>query len=121
MGSNKLSDAAKMVGPLADACVTDMEKLCNNVTPGENRMLACLYNHVKELSESCEKSLLGADPKMKEAAAEMAFAITECIDDLVNLCPDIQPGDKRYFECLRKNDSEVSTTCKEAIKKVGYE
>jgi len=42
---------------LMQACRTDFDKLCSNVTPGGGRVLACLQSHAGQLSSSCAQTL----------------------------------------------------------------
>lgn len=118
---NKLAEADAMIEPVADACVSDMANLCGKVVPGDNRMLACLYSHSEKLSDRCEQSLFGASPKLKQAAAEMAYAVYECAVDLNTFCSDVKPGKTRSWECLNKNKAKISSRCNDALKKVEYQ
>ena len=118
---NKLTETTAMIEPLADACVSDMANLCWNVVPGDNRMLACLYSHSEKLSDRCEQSLFEASPKLKQAAAELAYAVNECAEDLNTLCSDVRPGNARFWECLDKNKAKISSRCNDALEKVEYQ
>ena len=40
-----------------------------------------------------------------------------CQADVAKLCPGIQPGGGRIMGCLKQNEAQVSTSCKEAIAK----
>lgn len=40
-----------------------------------------------------------------------------CKADVEKLCPGTQPGGGRIGECLKKNEAQVSPTCKDAIAK----
>mgnify|MGYP000367068232 CR=1 FL=1 len=118
---NKLTETTAMIEPLADACASDMANLCWNIVPGDNRMLACLYSHSEKLSDRCEQSLSEASPKLKQAAAELAYAVEECAEDLNTLCSDVKPGNARFWECLDKNKAKMSPRCNDALKKVEYQ
>ncbi len=118
---NKLTETTAMIEPLADACVSDMANLCWNVVEGDNRMLACLYSHSEKLSDRCEQSLSEASPKLKQAAAELAYAVNECAEDLNTLCSDVKPGNARFWECLDKNKAKISPRCNDALEKVEYQ
>jgi|EndMetStandDraft_6_1072998.scaffolds.fasta_scaffold282896_2 hypothetical protein len=39
------------------ACRGDYDRLCDNVTPGGGRILACLQSHAGQLSSSCAQAL----------------------------------------------------------------
>jgi Cysteine rich repeat len=40
-----------------------------------------------------------------------------CQADVAKLCPGVQPGGGRILGCLKQNEAQVSTSCKEAIAK----
>lgn len=39
------------------ACRTDHDRLCRDVTPGGGRILACLQSHAGQLTSSCAQAL----------------------------------------------------------------
>jgi hypothetical protein len=43
-----------------EACGNELETYCAGVTPGEGRLLACLYEHGDKLSGQCEFALYDA-------------------------------------------------------------
>lgn len=54
---------------LMQACRTDFDKLCSNVTPGGGRVLACLQSHAGQLSSSCAQTLPRAQALRNSAGA----------------------------------------------------
>ncbi len=44
-------------GMMKQACGEDVRKLCPGVQPGEGRIMQCLEQHAKEISENCGKLL----------------------------------------------------------------
>ncbi len=42
---------------IMQACRGDYDRLCDNVTPGGGRILACLQSHAGQLSSSCAQAL----------------------------------------------------------------
>ena len=40
-----------------EICAADIARLCSDVTPGENRILACLHGYADQVSTGCNKSL----------------------------------------------------------------
>ena len=66
------SDAtAAMQGPLAaqvrEGCSPELTRYCAEVTPGEGRLLACLYAHGDKLSGQCEFALYDAAARLERA------------------------------------------------------
>lgn len=108
-----------LVETVANGCKTEIESYCKTVTPGEGRILACLYAHQDKLSGKCEFALYDAAVRLERAVAALSYAANECEDDLDKYCQGVQAGEGRLLECIEKNDAKVSSRCKEALKEVG--
>jgi len=108
-----------LVKTVADGCKTELETFCKDVTPGDGRVLACLYAHGDKLSGKCEYALYDAAAQLERAVAALAYVVNECADDLERYCSDVPAGQGRLLECIKKNDTKVSARCKDAIKEVG--
>ena len=109
-------------GPLETAiegCKKELETYCKEVTPGEGRILACLYAYSDKLSGRCEYALYDAAAQLERAVAALTYVANECRTDLEKYCANIQPGQGRLAACLEKNDAKVSSRCKQALKDVG--
>ncbi|MBU1233678.1 MAG: cysteine rich repeat-containing protein [Proteobacteria bacterium] len=107
-----------LVQNVVDGCKTELDTYCKDVTPGEGRVLACLYAHNDKLSGRCEYALYDAAAQLERAVAALSYVVNECRDDLVKLCGDVPAGEGRLVECLAKNEKMVSERCKQAIKDV---
>ena len=104
---------------VADGCKMEIEKYCGQVTPGQGRVLACLFAHGDKLSAKCEYALYDAAVQLERAVAALTYVANECDADLEKYCASIAPGEGRLLECLEKHDKQVSGRCKQAIKDVG--
>ncbi len=100
-------------------CKTELDSYCSAVTPGEKRLLACIYAHEDKLSTRCEYALYDAASQLERAVSSLSYLATECRDDLQTHCANIKPGEGRLLACIDKNDSKVSVRCKQALKDVG--
>ena len=112
---------AETKGPVeivADGCKKDIETYCKNVTPGEGRVLACLFAYEDKLSNRCEYALYDAAAQLERAIASLTYLANECKDDLKAYCSDIKPGEGRLINCIDKKIEKVSNRCKQAIKDV---
>jgi hypothetical protein len=108
-----------LVETVANGCKDEIETYCKDVTPGEGRVLACLYARSDKLSNTCEYALYDAAAQLERAVDALAYVVNECADDLDQFCQNVAAGEGRLLECIEKNDAKVSTRCKEAIKQVG--
>ena len=109
-------------GPIetvANGCKVEIEKYCGQVTPGQGRILACLYAHGDKVSAKCEFAVYDAAVQLERAVAALTYVANECDADLEKYCESIAPGEGRLLECIEKHDEQVSSRCKQAIKDVG--
>ncbi|MEN6620104.1 MAG: cysteine rich repeat-containing protein [Smithella sp.] len=102
-----------------EGCSQDIKTYCQKVTPGEARILACLYAYGDKLSGRCEYALYDASVQLERKINAVNYVANECRNDLQNYCSDIKPGEGRLLNCLDKNKSKVSARCKQAVKDVG--
>lgn len=110
-----------LVESVVEGCMTELETYCKDVTPGESRVLACLYARNDKLSGKCEYALYDAAVQLERAVAALTYVVNECADDLDALCVDVVVGEGRLLDCLAENEAKVSSRCKDAIKEVVME
>jgi len=108
----------QLVQSVMDGCNKELNTYCKDVTPGQGRLLACLYAHGDKLSGQCEYALYDAAVQLERAVAALGYLINECRDDLETLCSRVPAGQGRLLKCLEENDAKVSSRCKQALKDV---
>ena len=108
-----------LVDTVARGCEREIKTFCKDVTPGEGRVLACLYSFWDRLSDQCDNALYDAAGQLQRAAAALRYVHSECWDDLKTYCADIRPGEGRLLQCLDKNDAKINMRCKRALKESG--
>jgi hypothetical protein len=111
--------AQNLVETVAEGCKTEIETYCKAVSPGEGRVLACLYAYQDKLSGKCEYALYDAAVRLERAVAALSYVANECEADLATHCAGVRAGEGRLLQCLEKNDAKVSPRCKGALKDVG--
>jgi len=111
--------AQGIVDSVKKGCDKELKTYCKDVTPGEGRVLACLYAYEDKLSGQCEYALYDAAAQLERAVNALSYAVNECRDDLTKFCSDIKPGEGRLLQCIDKNDAKVSGRCKQALKDTG--
>jgi hypothetical protein len=102
-----------------EGCKSELETYCKDVTPGDDRLLACIYAHEDKLSGQCEYALYDASAQLEHAVAAFNYAATECDDGVEKYCANVEVGEGRVLACLDRNDAKVSGRCKQALKDVG--
>ena len=104
---------------IAKGCEQELEKFCSAVTPGEGRVLACLFAHGDQLSGACEFALYDAAAQLERAVAALSYVANECDEDLDSLCASVETGEGRLLACLQENEAKVSGRCNRALSDVG--
>jgi hypothetical protein len=117
--AGNLSAQETLIETVANGCKTEIESYCKDVTPGEGRILACLYAHQDKLSGKCEYALYDASARLERAVAALTYLANECAADLKEHCSGVQAGEGRLLQCLEKNEAKLSARCKGAFKDVG--
>jgi hypothetical protein len=108
-----------VIETVATGCEKELAAYCQGVTPGDGRILACLYAHEDKLSGQCEYALFDAAAQLERAVAALAYLVNECGDDLDKHCAGVPAGEGRLLDCLDKNEKKVSRRCKQALKDTG--
>jgi len=111
--------AQGIVETVAKGCEQELKTYCKDVTPGEGRVLACLYSFWDRLSDQCDNALYDSAAQLQRAVATLSYVRSECWNDLNAYCADIKPGEGRLLQCLGRNDAKVSNRCKRALKDTG--
>jgi hypothetical protein len=104
-----------------EGCKAELDKYCKEVSPGDGRVLACLYAHQDKLSTRCEYAIFDAAAQLQRAVNALSYVAAECDDDLERFCANVDPGEGRLLNCLEKNEKKVSKRCKQAIQDVGLD
>lgn len=107
-----------LLDSVVEGCMTELETYCKDVTPGQKRILACLYSRNDKLSGKCEYALYDAAVQLERAIAALSYLVYECADDLDQLCADVPAGEGRLLECLAANEEKVTSRCKGAINQI---
>ena len=105
-----------LVDSVVQGCDKELKTYCKDVTPGEGRVLACLYSVWDKLSDQCDNALYDAAAQLARAVSALSYVVNECRDDLKTYCSDIQPGEGRLLQCMDRNYTKVSKRCKQALK-----
>src|SRR5262249_59006537 len=75
-GDHSLTDQVK------EGCKAELESHCKGVTPGEGRLLACLYAFEDKLSARCDYALYDASVRLERAVTALAYGATQCQGDI---------------------------------------
>jgi hypothetical protein len=104
-----------------EGCKTELGSFCKDVTPGEGRLLACLYAFEDKISPRCDYALYDASTQLDHAVTALAHGATECKADIDKHCGAVKAGEGRVLECLKKQGDAVSERCRQAMKDIGLD
>jgi hypothetical protein len=114
---------AAMEGELAanvlEGCGNELAEYCAAVTPGQGRVLACLYAHNDKLSGQCEAALYDSAARLERAINAVTYVGSACRTELKTYCTGVEVGEGRVAECLKDHASELSPECDQALVDVG--
>jgi hypothetical protein len=117
--SGHVSAQETLVDSVVKGCDKEIKTYCKDVTPGEGRVLACLYSFWDKLSDQCDNALYDAAAQLDRALTALSYVVNECRDDMKTYCSDIQPGEGRLLQCMDRNSAKLSRRCKQALKETG--
>lgn len=116
---------AAMQGELAtqvlEGCNSELMQYCAQVTPGEGRLLSCLYAYQDKLSGQCEHALYDAAARLERAIGAIAYVADQCRSELETHCTGVEVGDGRVAQCLKDHVAELSPGCDQALTDVGVQ
>jgi hypothetical protein len=110
--------AEGVIETVAKGCEKELTSYCKDVTPGEGRILACLYAHSDKLTGQCEYALYDAAVQLERFVAALSYIANECDADLEKFCAEVAVGEGRLLNCLDKNAEKISARCTQALKDV---
>ena len=93
----------------ARPCASDIEKFCTTVKFGGGRIAKCLKTNEAQLSAACKT-------RIAELKAQLMTIFEACEDDVEQLCPGVQPGQRRVLQCMKDHRESVSAECKDAVR-----
>jgi hypothetical protein len=89
-------------------CVSDLRRLCPGVVPGNNKLRACMREHIRDVSFPCLKTLA----KFAEVRRSLN---EECSAHLQQQCANVERVGGRLGACLRAAVASLSDACKDAL------
>ena len=109
------ASAQDIVSDVQKGCGVEIEKYCSQVTMGEGRLLACFYAHEDKLSGQCEYTLYKASAQLEQAVSALNYVASQCEDDILSHCAEVQLGEDRILSCLKSKADTVSDECMAAV------
>ena len=89
-------------------CAADLRRLCPGIQPGNDRLRACMREHISDVSFPCLVTLA----KFAEVRRTLN---EECNAHIRQQCVNVERGGGRFGACLRSAVASLSDTCKDAL------
>jgi hypothetical protein len=107
-------------------CKVSIDAFCDEVTPGEGRLLYCLAAHEDKISYDCEYALYTAAAAIQELTTAIVEELSDAVDyigvecgpDIDEHCAHVPPGEGRILMCLDQNSKDLSKECTTALDNV---
>ena len=109
-GPGATNDTTDWRARFQEACGTDMQQFCPNLTPGEGKLRDCMNEHQNDLSAKCRD--FRAEARAHWHAAREKFD-KACKEDVQKFCADVKPGEGRLGTCLKTHENALSPACKD--------
>jgi hypothetical protein len=103
---------------LLESCGTDISKFCGEVTPGNGRVISCLYAHEDKLSEACDAASADLGDLIDSFFFGLRQAYATCAPDIEKHCSDVKMGQGRLVSCLAENQSTLGNECGDIVSKL---
>lgn len=103
--------AEKVIVKIQASCATDIKSFCNQVTPGEGRLMLCMMAHEDKLSDKCFTTLIDVGDAVELTISSAKRAASVCEPEIDTLCADVEAGGGQIAQCLITNKAKLSSAC----------
>jgi len=117
--AEKLSGAAIAVNVEIPSCEADAAILCPGLPLNSQKSFMCLMAYEDNLSLGCQLGIVEAAIALEMGMMAIDYSIKACEADADKFCLDVEAGEGRIVNCLRKNETKLASECKTALKETG--
>lgn len=100
---------------LRDACESEVRDLCAHISPGNGRLIACLYANEDMVAPRCNFVLYQSAPQLGELIAAMTRMADACRADIDAQCQDFKGAQGGIAKCLELHRATLAPQCTQAI------
>ena len=88
-------------------CIADLKRLCPGVEPGNDRLRACMREHIRDVSTPCLVTLA--------KFAEVGEFDKECSAHINQQCASVDREGGQFGVCLKSAIASLSDVCKDYL------
>lgn len=107
--------AQPILDQLRDACETEVRDLCAHISPGNGRLIACLYANEDMVAPRCNFVLYQSAPFLGELMAGMTRVANDCRADIDAQCQDFKGAQGGMAKCLQLHRATLAPACAQAV------
>jgi hypothetical protein len=100
------------VQQLKTACQDELRSYCNNVTPGQGRLLLCMQAHDDKIGRQCELALLETSRNIGKAVSRLDSFAQACWPDIQVFCSGTGGS---VTQCVIDNRPSLSPACRAMV------
>lgn len=104
--------------PMHEVCRADIRHYCDTVTPGDGRIMACLYAHEDKIADECDTVTYDVSSAIDSMFGLIANVLSNCTPDIEKYCADLESGQGRILSCLNENAAKLTEPCAEVVPKI---
>lgn len=100
---------------LAKDCSTEMNQYCAQVTPGDDRIVACLIAYEDKIPARCRLTAYLASGDLGIRLKQLQAMAKTCSSDIAQYCSKLVPGGGRIFDCIKANKATLTDECRNGL------
>lgn len=112
------AEAQGQAATLQTDCAAEIATHCANVTPGDDRIVACLIAHEEKISTRCRLTAYLGSGNLGVRLKELQSMAKTCSSDIVQYCSDVRPGGGRIYDCIKKNRATLTNECRNSLESI---
>ena len=89
--------------------------MCSTVSPGDGRLISCMYAHENHLGEKCANSIADFGNILDFVFSNIRGAMETCIGDIKKHCADTEFGGGRMMSCPSEKAADITQECKMVV------
>lgn len=119
--ADKLADTAIEVNIQVEVpgCNADAAILCPGLPLNSKKSFMCLMAYEDNLSVACQLGIVETAIALEMGMMAIDYSIKACEADADKYCLDVEAGEGRIVNCLRKNEAKLNKQCTAALKETG--
>jgi hypothetical protein len=110
-----LAPATGATQGIYEACMPTIAKFCSEVTPGNGRMMSCLYAFEDQVSEECDVAVSESADILDMIFDRLRYIKQQCSEDIAQFCSEVELGHGQIFTCLHEVRTSLSEGCMEVV------